>query len=116
MLGALGEVTGTNGRECLRVADISGYGTLNDSVLSVSSKFRTHYLLVTLYRCPEMELSPRALFKGAFTELCGGGRDFVVAGSRRCTIQGVYEFENRQAAFEAYDAAIDRIGKSREAE
>ena len=116
MLEALNGITESNGRACLRVADISGYGTLNDSVLSVSSKFRKHYLLVTLFRCPEMEISSAALFKGSFTELCGGGRDSVFAGQRQCPVQGVYEFENRQAAFAAYDEAIARIQTRREAE
>ena len=109
MIAALSETTGQNGRECMRVSDISGYGTVNDSVLSVSSKFRKHYLLVTLFRCPEMEVSSTALFKGSFTELCGGGRDAVIAGSRRCPVQGVFEFEDREAAFAAYDRAIERI-------
>ena len=97
----------------MRVSDSSGYGILNDSVLSVSSKFRKHYLLVTLFRCPEMEISSAALFKGSFTELCGGGRDSVIAGNRRCPVQGVFEFENREAAFAAYDRAIERIRADR---
>ena len=113
MIEALSETTGQNGRECMRVSDISGYGILNDSVLSVSSKFRKHYLLVTLFRCPEMEISSAALFKGSFTELCGGGRDSVIAGNRRCPVQGVFEFENREAAFAAYDRAIERIRADR---
>jgi len=116
MTRALSETTGQNGRECMRVSDIAGYGTLNDSVLSVSSKFRNHYLLVTLFRCPEMELSSAALFKGSFTEFCGGGRDAVLAGKRRCPVQGVFEFENREAAFAAYDAAIERLRERRETE
>jgi hypothetical protein len=116
MTRALSETTGQNGRECMRVSDIAGYGTLNDSVLSVSSKFRNHYLLVTLFRCPEMELSSAALFKGSFTEFCGGGRDAVLAGKRQCPIQGVFEFENREAAFAAYDEAIELIRGNRETE
>jgi len=116
MLRELSAVTGQDGRACFRVDDIAGYGTLNDSVLSVSNKFRKHYLLVTMYRCPEMETSPRALFKGAFTEFCGGGRDFVLTGQRQCTVQGVFEFENRAAAFKAYDAAIDAFRAKHAAE
>jgi hypothetical protein len=114
MLQALSTVTGQDGRACIRVDDIAGYGALNDSVLSVSNRFRKHFLLVTLYRCPEMETSSRALFKGAFTELCGGGRDAVVAGAQRCPVQGVFEFEDRQAAFEAYDAAIETLNAQRD--
>ena len=73
-------------------------------------------LLVTLYRCPEMELSSAALFKGSFTEFCGGGRDSVLAGQRRCPVQGLFEFEDRESAFTAYDRAIERITATREEE
>ena len=113
MSRALTAATGQDGRGCMRVNDIAGYGTLNDSVLSVSNKFRKHYLLVTLYRCPEMELSPTALFRGSFTEFCGGGRDAVLAGNRRCPVQAVFEFEDREAAFAAYDQAVERIRAQR---
>ena len=116
MLDALAATTGQSGRECMRVSDISGWGTLNDSVLSVSSKFRNHYLLVTLYRCPEMEFSSAVVFKGSFTEFCGGGRDSVLAGQRRCPVQGLFEFEDREAAFAAYDRAIERITATRQEE
>jgi len=116
MSRALTATTGQDGRACMRVSDIAGYGTLNDSVLSVSNKFRKHYLLVTLYRCPEMEISSAALFKGSFTEFCGGGRDSVLAGQRRCPVQSVYEFEDREAAFAAYDAAIESLRANRATE
>lgn len=101
----LREITGQNGRACMYERNISGYATFNDSVISVSDKFRKHYLLVTTYRCPAMESSSAALFQGSFTEFCGGGRDWVITSQGRCPIQSVYEFENRDAAFDAYDKA-----------
>ena len=110
---ALMDITGEDGRACVRVQDISGYGVLNDSTVSVSSKFRKHYLMVTAYRCSELQTALGAAFKGSFTEFCGR-RDSIVSGGQRCPVQGVFEFENREAAFRAFDEAENRIDSSRE--
>ena len=111
---ALTEISGQDGRACFRVRDISGFGTLNDTTVSVSDKFRGHYLLVTSHRCPELETSTRAAFKGAFTEFCGR-RDALFSRGGRCPVRSVFTFENRQAAFDAYDRAKSQIRQQREA-
>jgi len=113
---ALAEVTGQNGRACMYERDISGYAAFNDSVVSVSAKFRKHYLLVTLYRCPAMESTSVALFQGSFTEFCGGGRDWVITRDGRCPIQSMYEFDDRQAAFDAHNQAEAIIQGAKKAE
>jgi hypothetical protein len=110
---ALRGITGQNGRACVRVSDISGYGAPDDSTVSVSSKFRKHYLMITRFRCPELATSLGAAFSGRFTEFCGG-RDSILAGGRSCPIQSVFEFESRQAAFEALDAAEQETRAKRE--
>lgn len=110
---ALAEITGQDSRSCVRQADISGYAALDDSVVSVSAKFRKHYLMVTMYRCPAMESTAHALFEGAFTEFCGGGRDSIATANGRCPIQSVYEFENRQEAFDVYDKAEEMARAAR---
>lgn len=106
---ALAQITGQNGRACVRQTDISGYAALNDSVVSVSAKFRKHYLMVTMYRCPAMISTSHALFEGAFAEFCGGGRDSIATANGRCPIKAVYEFENRQEAFDAHDKAEEMV-------
>jgi hypothetical protein len=111
---AMQEVTGQDGRACVRVRDISGYGPLNDTTISVSDKFRSQYIMVTNYRCSGLETSPGAAFKGAFTEFCGR-RDSLFSGGERCPVQSVFEFENRQAAFDAVDKAEALIRKQRQA-
>ena len=113
---ALQEVTGEDGRACVRSRDISGYGTLNDTTISVSDKFRGHYLMVTNYRCPAMETSPGAAFKGAFTEFCGRRDSLFASGGQRCPVQSIFIFESRDAAFEAFDKAEELIKKQREAD
>ena len=106
---ALREVTGQNGRTCVYIRDIRGYGTLSDSVLSVSARQRKQYLMVTLYRCPSMQDNAGAAFWGAYTEFCGGGRDSVQAGARPCPVRSVFEFESRDDAFAAHDQALELI-------
>lgn len=113
MNSALREITGQNGRACVRIRDISGYGALSDSVLSVSSKFRKHYIMVTMHRCPAIETGAHLAFKGAFTDFCGGGRDSVHAGEGRCPVQSVYEFDDRDAAFAAHDKAEEMLRQQR---
>ena len=102
---ALQEITGQDGRACVRVRDIAGFGALNDSTISVSDKFRGHYLMVTMHRCPNLEAAPAAAFAGAFTEFCGRRDSVYTRGGGRCPVQGVFEFENRDAAFAAIDRA-----------
>lgn len=115
MDSALQDITGQNGRACIRQRDISGFGTLSDSVVSVSDKFRGHFLLVTRHRCPGMESATAALFEGAFTEFCGR-RDSIETRDGRCPIQSVFEFESRDAAFSAHDKAQEMIRLEREAD
>ena len=110
---ALQEITGTDGRTCIRTRDISGYAPLNDTTVSVSDKFRGHSLMVTSFRCPAMETGMGAAFAGAFTEFCGR-RDAMFSGGDRCPVQSIFVFENRDAAFEAYDQAMELIEKRRD--
>ena len=112
MNSALRDITGQDGRACVRQRDIDGYGTLSDTVLSVSDKFRGHYLMITRYSCPGMEVAPRALFEGAFTEFCGQ-RDSITTRGGRCPILSVYTFENRDAAFAAHDSALETVRAGR---
>ncbi len=111
---ALRDITGQDGRHCIRQGDIDGYAALSDTVLSVSDKFRGHYLMITRYSCPGMEVASRALFEGAFTEFCGQ-RDSITTGGGRCPILSIYSFENRNAAFAAHDQALETVRKHKDA-
>jgi len=112
---AMKEITGQDGRACVEIRDISGYGAISDCVLSVSSRFNKQYIMVTMHRCPAIEFGAALAFNGAFSDFCGGGRDSVHAGEGRCPVQNVFEFENRDAAFAAHDRAEELIEKQREA-
>lgn len=115
MNDALLSITEQNGRACVRVADIAGFGDLSDNLISVSNRFRNHYLMVTAYNCFNMASTPAAAFQGAFTEFCGGGRDSIFTREGRCLVRSVFEFENREAAFEAHNEALEHIEAQRKA-
>lgn len=116
MNSALQEITGQDGRACMRVRDISGFGTINDTTISVSDRFRGHYLMVSMHRCPDLATSTAAAFQGAFTEFCGRRDALFTRSGGRCPIQSVFEFENRDEAFAALDKAEEMIRAQRETE
>ena len=116
MNSALQEITGQDGRACVRIRDISGFGTTNATTISVSDRFRGHYLMVTMHRCPDMGTTTAAAFKGAFTEFCGRRDSLFTRAGGRCPVQSVFEFENRDEAFAALDRAEEMIDRQREAE
>jgi len=100
----LQELTQQNGRECVRDGDISGFGVLDDDVVSVGSRRRGEYfLMTTLYRCYSLDISVQMAFLGSFAEFCGGGSDKISTGEESCPIKSIYKFESRDKAFEAFD-------------
>lgn len=114
MNSALGQITGQNGRACLRIRDIRGYAAISDSVISANMLRRNQALLITSRRCPGLQTTSAAVFDGRFTEICGGGRDFVVTAAERCNIRSIFEFESRQAAFDALEQAEELIRDRRQ--
>ncbi len=103
----LKSISGQNGRLCIRERDINGYGTLNSHVLSVASRKNKHYLVTTMYSCPSLQHSMRAAFIGSFSDFCGG-RDKIATDEESCPIRNIYEFDSRDAAFEAFDQAKEK--------
>ncbi len=110
---ALDEVTGQNGRACVRTDDIDGYGVLTGDVISIDSDFN-YYLATVLPGCMDLGTSIGAVFQSDFYELCGQSMERIYTGDDRCTINKVYEFESRDEAFEAYNRAKDLRQQSRE--
>ncbi len=101
----LSEHTGQNGRACVRLGDVRSYGVLKDGVVSIDGG-RRYYLATFLPGCGDLQTSARALFDGKFGEICGMAMDKVEAGGDTCVINKMFEFENRQQAFAAYDMAL----------
>lgn len=103
----LKDTTGQDGRACIKHRDIRGYGVLDEDVISIDAR-REYYLATVLPGCNALNTSPRAIFEERFSEVCGGGRDKVHVEDEHCTIRQIFEFEDREAAFEAHRKAIEK--------
>lgn len=104
----LKETTGQNGRACIRLSDIQSYGVLEDNVVSIDSMTGDYYLATVLPGCVDLQASVRTLFSGDFGEICGQTADSIVTGGDRCTINQIFEFDNRKEAFATYDEIVER--------
>ncbi len=104
----LSEVTGQNGRACVRISDIRSYGTRDRGRVITINARRKYYAATTLYRCSEIDFSHQALFDGNFHEICGNSTSYIIAGGERCPIHKVFEFENRESATDAINQAAEK--------
>lgn len=109
----LRDTAGQNGRACVRQSDIRGYGVLERDVVSIDGR-RNYYLATLQPGCNALSTSPRALFEGRFSEVCGGGRSRLKVGGDTCTFRQIFEFDNRDAAFEAHQQALETFQQLRE--
>lgn len=101
----LRETTGQNGRACVRTRDIRGYGVRDNNVVNINAS-RGYYLATVHPGCFDLDTSMAVLFGGSYSEICGGRMDKVVTGEGQCTINQVFKFDSREAAFAAYEAAL----------
>lgn len=99
----LSDGTGQNGRACIRLGDIQGYGVLKDDIVSIDG-VRNYYLATVLPGCNDLPTSIGILFSGDFGEICGQTMDRIVTGGDQCVINQVFEFEDREEAFATYRA------------
>ena len=103
----LSEVTGQDGRACIRQSAIRGYGILDHNIVSIDAG-NDYYIATVLPGCINLETSVRAIFRSSSAfELCGGRMDKVVTREDNCIINQIFEFENREAAMSAYNAAVE---------
>lgn len=98
----LSESTGQNGRACVRLSDIQGYGVLDGNVLSIDAT-RNYYLATVLPGCNDLQTSARTLFSGKFGEICGGGKDRIATGDGHCSINRIFEFKDREQALTMFN-------------
>jgi hypothetical protein len=110
----LKEQTGQNGRACVRISDINGYGYQNN-VITIDGR-RNYYLATTVMRCNAMNTAVAARFEGpSGYEICGGGSSKIRSGGDTCTISQIFEFESREVAFAALDTADTKLKELQEA-
>jgi hypothetical protein len=104
MSHALAATTAQPGRECIYTNDIQGYGLRGNNVVTVDAHFG-YYLLTFRPGCLDMATSAAAVFGNNAYPICGGLSDQIKMGDSTCTIDKIFKFANRQAAFDAYDTA-----------
>lgn len=104
----LRETTGQNGRACIRQNEIQSYGVLKDNVISIDSLDGHYYLATVLPGCVDLQTSVHALFSGNFGEICGQTADSIVTGGDRCSINQIFEFDNRKEAFDTYNQILEK--------
>lgn len=99
----LTEQSGQNGRACVRVSDIKGYG-YSKGVLTIDGR-RDYFLATTVMRCHSLDMAVGVAFDGPQNEICGGGNSYIQSKGGRCIISKIFEYDNRKAAFSALDEA-----------
>lgn len=104
----LREATGQNGRACIYLHDIQSYGVLEGDVVSIDSMDGNYYLATVLPGCVDLQMSVHALFRGDFGEICGQTADVIATGGDRCSINQIFEFDNRQEAFDTYNQILEK--------
>lgn len=109
---ALRDTTGQDGRACVRTSDIRGYGTREGKVINIDAR-QNYYIATMRPGCFDLGTSMAAMFSGDFNEVCGGRVDKVTTAENVCTIDQMFEFVDREAAFSAYDDAVKEREKAR---
>ena len=98
------DITGQNGRACVRTSDIRGYG-VRDNVVNIDAG-NDYYIATVHPGCFDLQTSMAVMFSGGFSEICGGRIDKIITQDNECAINQIFEFDNRDTAFEAYDKAV----------
>lgn len=98
----LSDVTEQSGRACVRESDIDGYGVLENNVISIDAG-DDYYLATVSPECDNLASSGSGQFGDNFGEICGKGSVELSGARDACEIHQVFEFENREEAFAAFN-------------
>lgn len=109
----LRDTTDQNGRACVRESDIDGYGVLENDVISIDGG-QDYYLATVLPGCNNLATSIGLMFSNNFGEICGQSGDEVRTDRETCQIHQVFQFDDREEAFDAFNdvmEARERMGE-----
>lgn len=113
MTDLLRDTTEQDGRACVRRADIDGYGVLENNIISIDGG-QDYYLATVTPRCDNLASSIDTMFSNNFGEICGQSGDVVRTGRRSCEIDQVFQFDDREEAFDAFNEVMnarERMGE-----
>lgn len=102
----LSNATGQDGRACVRVSDIQGYGVQKDQVVMIDA-IRDYYIATVHPGCFDLGTSMRVAFKGDFDQVCGKRMDKIITGDGDCTLSQMFKFKTREEAFEVYHRVVN---------
>jgi len=102
----LGTDSKQDGRACISVQEIRGYGVNSEEFIFIDGS-RGYYLATANPGCMDLATTPQIAFIGHLTKLCGGRLDKIRTRDYECTIREIYRFESRDAASAAYDKAVE---------
>ncbi len=114
----LRDATEQDGRACVDKSDIEGYGVLENNVISIDGE-RDYYLATVSPGCDDnLTISvDRDLgndFGDDFDRICGEGGDDLGLDDDDCEIHQIFEFDDREDAFDAFNdvmEARERMGE-----
>lgn len=103
----LGKNTGQDGGACMQTSELRRYSVADDEFIFIDGSLG--YYIVTLNPgCQDLGTTPGMALDGSFNEVCGLGMDKVITRGHQCFIREIFKFDNRDAAFAAYQAAAEQ--------
>ena len=102
----LRDTTEQNGRACVDESDIDGYGVLENDVISIDGG-QDYYLATVLPGCNSLTTSIGVIFGDNFGEICGQRGDEIITGDNSCQIHQIFEFDDREEAFDAFNDVME---------
>jgi len=108
----LRDATGQDGRACVDTSDIDGYGVLENNVISIDGE-RDYYLATVSPGCDDDDLATSVDgdfdrdFGDDSDEICGESGDELDTDEGDCEIHQVFEFDDREEAFETFNDVME---------
>jgi hypothetical protein len=103
----LAETARQNGHACIELNTIINYSMLRDDIISIESH-ANHYLVTLMPECKGIQPSAYIPFGGTYGKICGQALDQIKGERKRCTINRIFEFDDRDDALDAYHAALKK--------
>lgn len=104
----LSELTGQNGRACVRIPDIKGYAVSDHGKVIRIDANNTYYIATTRARCSALNGSATGIFNGSFNDFCGNPTSHITTNGATCYIEKLFSFNNREEAFNTLNTATQR--------
>jgi hypothetical protein len=99
--------TGQDGGACLYSSEVRRYSVYNDEFIFIDGSLGS-YIVTANPGCQDLSTTPSLSFEGRSTRICGAGMDKINTRAHQCTIREIFKFETRDAAFIAFENAVEQ--------